>query len=240
MDKKSLSESDICAKYITPAVLKSGWDEAMQIRREVYFIKGRIIVRGKLVTRGQAKRADYVLYYQHLAIALVEAKDNTHTMGDGMQQALDYATTLDIPFVFSSNGDGFLFHDRTVTQGAIETPLTLDEFPSPRDLWAKYREWKGLALVNENADLVQQNSRYVMQITGDDDVGKAQLDNFIDPESKYPVIVTTSQLLSTGVDAQTCSLIVLEREVGSMTEFKQIVGRGTRVHEDTQKKSRLL
>ena len=79
-----------------------------------------------------------------------------------------------------------------------------------------------------------------MQITGDDDVGKAQLDSFIDPESKYPVIVTTSQLLSTGVDAQTCSLIVLEREVGSMTEFKQIVGRGTRVHEDTQKKSRLL
>jgi type I restriction enzyme, R subunit len=91
------------------------------------------------------------------------------------------------------------------------------------------------ALINENADLAQQDSRFVMRITGDDPDGQAQLDNFIDPESRYPVIVTTSRLLSTGVDAQTCRLIVLEREVGSMTEFKQIVGRGTRVHEETRK-----
>jgi type I restriction enzyme, R subunit len=145
MDKKALSESDICAKFITPAVLQSSWDEATQIRREVYFTNGRIIVRGKLVSRGKAKRADYVLYYQHLAIALIEAKDNTHAIGDGMQQALDYAATLDIPFVFSSNGDGFLFHDRTGTQDALETHLTLDEFPSPTLLWARYRIWKGLA-----------------------------------------------------------------------------------------------
>ncbi len=91
------------------------------------------------------------------------------------------------------------------------------------------------ALVNENADLVQENDRYVMRITGDDAEGAAQLGNFIDPEAKYPVLVTTSRLLSTGVDAQTCRLIVLDRAVGSMTEFKQIVGRGTRVHEDTKK-----
>jgi type I restriction enzyme R subunit len=91
------------------------------------------------------------------------------------------------------------------------------------------------ALVNENADLVQENDRYIMRITGDDPEGVAEVGNFIDPEAKYPVIVTTSRLLSTGVDAQTCRLIVLEREVGSMIEFKQIVGRGTRVHEDTQK-----
>jgi type I restriction enzyme R subunit len=89
MNKKSLSETDICAKYITPAVVQAGWDEAMQIRREVGFTKGRIIVCGRLVTRGKAKRADYVLYYQHLPIALIEAKDNNHTVGDGMQQALD-------------------------------------------------------------------------------------------------------------------------------------------------------
>jgi type I restriction enzyme, R subunit len=88
------------------------------------------------------------------------------------------------------------------------------------------------ALINENADLVAENTRYVMRITGSDAEGQAQLGNFIDPESKWPVIVTTSRLLSTGVDAQTCRLIVLDREVGSMTEFKQIVGRGTRVHED--------
>jgi type I restriction enzyme R subunit len=91
------------------------------------------------------------------------------------------------------------------------------------------------ALVNENADLVQKNARYVMRITGDDPEGQEQLGDFIDPEAKYPVIVTTSRLLSTGVDVQTCRLIALDREVGSMTEFKQIVGRGTRVHEDTHK-----
>jgi len=91
------------------------------------------------------------------------------------------------------------------------------------------------ALINENQDLVAQNSRYVMRITGSDPDGQAQLGNFIDPESRYPVLVTTSRLLSTGVDAQTCRLIVLDRPVGSMTEFKQIVGRGTRVHEDTRK-----
>jgi len=550
MSKKTLSESDICAKYITPAVIQAGWDEALQIRREVSFTKGRIIVRGKLVTRGKAKRADYVLYYQHFPIALIEAKDNEHAVGDGMQQALDYAITLDIPFVFSSNGDGFVFHDRTGLSGQRETTLALNELPSPATLWAQYCAWKGLApeqekivlqpyyddgsgkepryyqrnainaaveaitkgqnrillvmatgtgktytafqiiwrlwkagqkkrilfladrnvlidqtmvndfrpfgaamaklstgaktierldgtveflttaidqirridtayeiylglyqaitgpeerqklfrefspgffdlividechrgsaaedsawreileyfsaatqigltatpketeyvsnihyfgepvytytlrqgirdgflapykvikvhldvdvegyrpqkgetdqygheiedrmynqkdfdrnlvidertkrvakwvsrylkqsgdrfqktmvfcvdtehaarmrqaFINENQDLVQQNARYVMRITGNDPEGTAQIGNFIDPEAKYPVIVTTSRLLSTGVDAQTCRLIVLDREIGSMTEFKQIVGRGTRVHEDTKK-----
>ena len=91
------------------------------------------------------------------------------------------------------------------------------------------------ALINENKDLCDQNHRYVMRITGSDGEGQAQLGNFIDPEVRYPVIATTSRLLSTGVDAQTCRLIVLDRPVGSMTEFKQIVGRGTRVHEDTRK-----
>jgi type I restriction enzyme R subunit len=91
------------------------------------------------------------------------------------------------------------------------------------------------ALINQNKDLCDENHRYVMRITGSDTEGQAQLGNFIDPESRYPVIVTTSRLLSTGVDVQTCRLIVLDRAVGSMTEFKQIIGRGTRVHEDTKK-----
>lgn len=551
MDKRALSERDICTKFITPALRNAGWDEMLQIREEVSFTKGRIIVRGKLVSRGQAKRADYVLYFKpNIPLALIEAKDNSHSVGDGMQQGLEYAATLDIPFVFSSNGDGFLFHDRTGAGGATETNLTLNAFPSPDALWARYAEWKGLtketekvvlqdyfddgsgkapryyqvnavnttieaiakgrdrillvmatgtgktytafqiiwrlwkagqkkrilfladrnilidqtmvndfrpfggvmaklsvnaktieksdgssteiaialdskrqinkayeiylglyqaitgseerqklfrdfspgffdlividechrgsaaedsawreileyfsgatqigltatpketkyvsnityfgdpvytyslkqgikdgflapykvikvhidrdvegyrpekgtvdrdgelvedriynakdfdrtlvldertkltakkitdflkesgdrfqktivfcvdtehaarmrqALINENADLVAENHRYVMRITGNDKDGQDQLGNFIDPESKYPVIVTTSRLLSTGVDAQTCRLIVLDREIGSMTEFKQIVGRGTRVHEDTNK-----
>jgi type I restriction enzyme, R subunit len=543
MKKRQLSESDICAKYITPHLVGAGWDETTQIRREVSFTQGRIIVRGKLVARGRAKRADYILYYRpNLPIALIEAKDNNHSIGDGMQQALDYAVPLDVPFVFSSNGDGFVFHDRTGTSGELETTLALDAFPSPAELWTRYRAWKGLtpeaermvlqeyyddgggkapryyqcsainaaieaiakgnnrlllvmatgtgktytafqiiwrlwkagvkkrilfladrnilvdqtmvndfrpfgpamtklstsaktivratdpsaaaridtayeiylglyqaitgpeerqkiyrqfssgffdlividechrgsaaedsawreildyfaaatqigltatpketeyvsniqyfgppvytyslkqgirdgflapykvikvhinvdvegyrpergkrdrdgnevedrlynqknfdrhlvidertrivagkvsdflkesgdrfqktivfcvdtehaarmrqALINENPDLAGDNARYVMRITGDDDEGTQQLSNFIDPESRYPALVTTSRLLTTGVDAQTCRLIVLEREVGSMSEFKQIVGRGTRVHEDTGK-----
>jgi type I restriction enzyme R subunit len=551
IDKRCLSERDICTKFITPALRSKGWDEMLQIREEYPFTKGRIIVRGKLVSRGQAKRADYILSVKpNIPIALIEAKDNTHSIGDGMQQALEYAETLQIPFVFSSNGDGFLFHDRTAAGGAAEATLALDQFPSPDALWARYRAWKGLdpaaekivlqdyyddgsgkapryyqvnavnaaieaiangqgrillvmatgtgktytafqiiwrlwkagrkrrilfladrnvlvdqtmvndfrpfggamaklstqsktieradgtqvdlplaldrqrridsayeiylglyqsvtgpedrqklyrefspgffdlividechrgsaaedsawreileyfsaatqigltatpketryvsniayfgdpvfsyslkqgirdgflapykvvkvhidrdvegyrpqkgqldrdgeeiedriyntkdfdrtlvldertrlvakkvtdflresgdrfqktivfcvdqehaarmrqALVNQNADLVAANHRYVMRITGNDKEGQDQLGNFIDPESSHPVIVTTSRLLSTGVDAQTCRLIVLDREVGSMTEFKQIVGRGTRVHEDTRK-----
>lgn len=551
MNKNGLSERDICTKFITPALREAGWDEMSQIREEVSFTKGRIIVRGKLVTRGRGKRADYILYYKpNIPIALVEAKDNTHSVGDGIQQALDYAETLNIPFVFSSNGDGFVFHDRTGASTPREVTLGLDDFPSPAELWARYRSWKGLdaaaeqvvlqdyfddgggkapryyqvnavnaaieaiakgqdrvllvmatgtgktytafqiiwrlwkagrkkrilfladrnvlidqtmvndfrpfggamaklstnagtierqdggtetlalaldkkrridtayevylglyqaitgpeeqqklfrefspgffdlividechrgsaaedsawreileyfssatqigltatpketqyvsniayfgdpvfsyslkqgirdgflapykvvkvhidrdvegyrpekgqldrigepvedriynvkdfdrtlvidertrlaaekvsqflresgdryqktivfcvdqehaarmrqALINENADLVAENPRYVMRITGADAEGQAQLGNFIDPESKWPVLVTTSRLLSTGVDAQTCRLIVLDREVGSMTEFKQIVGRGTRVHEDSHK-----
>ena len=553
MNKKNLSEDDTSAKFITPALYQSGWTETA-IRRQVPFTAGRIIVRGKLVTRGKAKRADYVLYIGHFPIALIEAKHNFKAVGDGMQQALGYATTLDIPFVFSSNGQGFVLHDRTGTSVQLETTLKLDDFPSPTELWSRYLAWKGLtpaqeqvvkqpyfddgsgkepryyqrnavnaaveaiakgqnrillvmatgtgktytafqtiwrlwkagqkkrilfladrnilidqtmvndfrpfgsamaklsvnaktieradgseielplamdrgpdnkrrinaayeiylglyqaitgpeerqkifkefspgffdlividechrgsaaedsawreileyfgaatqigmtatpreteyvsnsdyfgdpvftyslkqgirdgflapykvikvhldvdvegyrpmpgevdqygheiedrlynqkdfdhtliidnrtarvakwvsdylkasgdrfqktivfcvdtphaarmrqAFINENADLVKQYPRYVMRITGDDPEGKEQLGNFIDPESKVPVIVTTSRLLSTGVDAQTCRLIVLEREVGSMTEFKQIVGRGTRVHEDTRK-----
>ena len=551
MNKKDLSERDICSKFIGPAVKRAGWDGMTQIREEVAFTKGRIIVRGKLVTRGKAKRADYILYYKpNIPIAIIEAKDNSHSVGDGMQQALDYAATLNIPFVFSSNGDGFVFHDRTGASEQKEATLSLDAFPSPKDLWSRYRAWKGLtpdeeaivlqdyfedgsgkgpryyqtnainaaieaiakgqdrillvmatgtgktytafqiiwrlwkagrkkrilfladrnvlidqtmvndfrpfgpamaklstgaktierqdgsdvelalaldkkrridtayevylglyqaitgpedrqklfrefspgffdlividechrgsaaddaawkeilnyfsaatqigltatpketeyvsnihyfgnpvytyslrqgiadgflapykvikvhidvdvegyrpergdvdrdgneiedriyntrdfdrtlvidertklvakkvsdflkesldrfqktivfcvdeehaarmrqALINENKDLCNENHRYVMRITGSDTEGQAQLGNFIDPEAKYPVLVTTSRLLSTGVDAQTCRLIVLDRPVGSMTEFKQIVGRGTRVHEDTKK-----
>src|SRR5262245_51641736 len=145
MDKRSLSERDICTKFITPALRQAGWDEMFQIREEIGFTKGRIIVRGKLVTRGQAKRADYNLYYKpNIPLALIQAKDNSHNVGDGMQQALDYATTLDIPFVFSSNGDGFAFHDRTGASNPREANLTLGAFPSPADLWARYRVWKCL------------------------------------------------------------------------------------------------
>ena len=135
MDKRSLSERDICTKFITPAIQRAGWDISTQVREEVSFTKGRIIVRGKLVSRGKAKRADYVLYIKpNIPLALIEAKDNSRSVGDGLQQGLEYAGILDIPFVFSSNGDGFVFHDRTASGGAVETNLALDAFPSPADL----------------------------------------------------------------------------------------------------------
>ena len=102
-------------------------------------------MRGKLVTRGKSKRADYILYYKpNIPIAIIEAKDNNHSVGDGMQQALDYATTLNIPFVFSSNGDGFVFHDRTGASTEKEASLSLEQFPTPQELWSRNRAWKGL------------------------------------------------------------------------------------------------
>ena len=145
MDKKSLSERDICTKYITPAIEKAGWNKHTQLFEEVSFTDGKIYVRGRLTARGARKRADYILYYKpNIPIAIVEAKDNKHSVGAGMQQALDYARILDIPCVFSSNGDGFLFHDRTVKDGNIETQLDNDHFPTPAQLWEKYKQYKGI------------------------------------------------------------------------------------------------
>jgi len=528
MNKKALTEADVRTKFITPALIGANgekWNVMTQIREEAYFTKGRVIVRGKTVKRGEAKKADYLLYYKpNVPLAVLEAKDNNHTVSDGMQQALEYAEILDVPFAYSSNGDAFLEHDRTVITGTVTREIPLDQFPTPEELWDRYSTAKGLtkvqqkvttqdyyddgsrkapryyqliainrtvetiargekrillviatgtgktytafqiiwrlwksgakkrilflvdrniladqtktndfkpfgaamtkitnrtvdksfeiylclyqavtgteedqniykqfspdffdlvivdechrgsaaddarwrqvleyfssatqigltatpketkdvsnidyfgdplytyslrqgiddgflapykvirigldkdldgwrpedgqkdkfgnliedreynikdydrnlilekrtevvaakvteflkgtdrfaktiifcenidhaermrqSLVNANADLAAANPRYVMRITGDNDEGKAQLDNFIDPESIYPVIACTSRLMSTGVDAQTCKLIVLDRRIASMTEFKQIIGRGTRINED--------
>ncbi|MEQ1816436.1 MAG: DEAD/DEAH box helicase family protein [Nitrosomonas sp.] len=525
-NKKDLSERDICTKYISPALERAGWDMHKQVREEVSFTDGRIYVKGNLSARGKRKRADYILYYKpNIPIAIIEAKENTYSVKSGIQQGLDYATILDIPSVFSSNGDGFYEHDRTCSNETIERELPLDQFPSPEELWQRYKRYKGIetaeaeritaqdyffdgtcrspryyqqiainrsveaiakdqqrllltmatgtgktytafqiihrlwkagakkrilfladrnalidqtrrgdfrhfkdkmtvikhkkidksfeiylalyqgltnydedkdayrefssdffdlividechrgsasedsawreildyfnsathigltatpketetvssteyfgdpiytyslkqgiqdgflapykvvrvglnvdlegwrpeagktdksgqlvddriynrrdydknliidertekvaekiteflkktnrfdkaivfcvdidhaqrmraALANANSDLMAQNPKYVMQITGDNDEGKRELDNFINPEEPYPVIATTSKLMTTGVDAQTCKLIVLDSNIGSMTEFKQIIGRGTRINEE--------
>lgn len=528
MEKKALSERDICSKFITPALKQAGWNLRTQVREEVTFTDGRIHVRGSIAARGRRKRADYILYRKPgLPIAVIEAKDNNHSLGAGMQQGLEYGEILDIPFVYSTNGDAFQEHDRTVTSGEIEKEIPLDAFPSPEALWNRFKgvrdisedsepvvtsdyfyeasgkqpryyqtvainrtieaitkgrnrillvmatgtgktytafqiiwrlwkagvkkrilfladrnilvdqtmtndfkhfgdkmtkitnrkvdkafevylalyqaitgpeeakkiyrnfsreffdlividechrgsasedsEWREIldyfngatqigmtatpketkyisnihyfgeslytyslkqgiedgflapykvvrifldkdlmgwrppaglrdkygeevedriynlkdydrnlviedrtrltahrvseflkstdrfhktivfcedidhanrmrqALINENGDLASEDSRYIMKITGDDQIGKQELDNFIDPQEKYPVIATTSKLMSTGVDAQTCRLIVLDKTINSMTEFKQIIGRGTRVREDYNK-----
>lgn len=524
--KKDLTERDIITKYIIPAIKKAGWDIQKQIREEVYFTEGRIYVKGNKTKRGKGKKADIILYYKpNIPVAVIEAKDNNHSVGSGMQQALDYAEILDIPVAYSSNGDAFLEHDRSGYSEKIERELSLENFPTPEELWQQYKKFKGIetpeqerissfdyffdgsgrtpryyqqiainrtveaiargqkrilivmatgtgktytafqiiyrlwksrtvkrvlfladrnalinqtkrgdfkhfkdrmtvirkkqidkayeiylalyqgltnynedkdaykefspdffdlivvdechrgsaaadsawreileyfksaihigltatpketrevsnieyfgepiytyslkqgiadgflapykvirvginidlegwrpekgktdiygnpvedriyntkdfdrnlviddrtkivaqkvteflkktnrfdktivfcvdiehaermrqALANFNSDLVQANHKYVMRITGDDPKGKRELDNFINPEETYPVIATTSKLMTTGIDAQTCKLIVLDSNIHSMTEFKQIIGRGTRINEE--------
>ena len=149
VNKTALSESDICDRFITPAIGRAGW-AASRWRREYGFTDGKIIVRGKLVARGRRKRADYLLFYKpNLPLALIEAKDNNQSVGSGLQQALAYAETLDVPFVFSSNGDGFVFHDRTGTFSAVEQTLTLEDFPPPDVLWNHYKTWKQLDHTDE-------------------------------------------------------------------------------------------
>lgn len=146
LSKKDLSERDICTKYITPAIEQAGWDIQSQIREDVTFTDGKIHVRGKFTTRGKKKRADYILYYKpNIPIAVIEAKDNKHSVRAGVQQALDYASILDVPCVFSSNGDGFVFHDRTQSSGQIETELDMNSFPTPAQLWEKYKTYKNIS-----------------------------------------------------------------------------------------------
>jgi type I restriction enzyme, R subunit len=144
LDKQHLSERDICTKYITPALARSGWDILTQIREEFSLTDGRILVRGQLHACARNKRADHVLFYKpNLPISIIEAKDNNHAVGDGMQQGLSYGEMLQVPFVFSSNGDGFLFHNKIATDEIIEREIGLDEFPSPETLWAWWsvRHW---------------------------------------------------------------------------------------------------
>ena len=159
IDKSTLSERDICTKFITPALEKSGWDKITQILEEVRFTDGKIYVKGRLTARGTCKRADYILYYKpNIPIAIVEAKDNKHSVHSGIQQALNYADILDIPCVFSSNGDGFLFHDKTASGNDIETEINMDSFPTPEQLWEKYKIYKGIT--SEEAEKVASQDYY--------------------------------------------------------------------------------
>ncbi|MGB0662767.1 MAG: EcoAI/FtnUII family type I restriction enzme subunit R [Pontibacterium sp.] len=143
MDKKKLSETDIITKYILPSVKKAGWDSMTQIRQEVQLKDGKVVVRGQMAARQKVKAADIVLYHKTgMPLAVIEAKANKFDLGKGMQQALGYAGLLEVPFVFSSNGDGFLFHDKTNT-AQIETEIALEDFPTPEQLWLKFAQWKG-------------------------------------------------------------------------------------------------
>lgn len=173
MNKKDLTERDICTKIIMPALLKAGWDSNLQIREQVFFTDGKVYVNGRLTSRGTRKFADYILYYKpNIPIAVIEAKDNNHTVRSGIQQALSYADILDIPSVFSTNGDGFLYHDKTIKNGVLEKEISLNNFPSPEQLWQKYKHYKNIQTPDEERiaaqeyfiDSTDRKPRYYQQI----------------------------------------------------------------------------
>ena len=159
MNKKQLTEQEIRTRYITPAIQDAGWKSG-QIREEVTFDAGKIIVRGNVSMRShERKRVDYLLYHKpNVPLALVEAKDNNHGISDGMDQVLEYAEMADIPFVYTSNGDGFMEHDRTVKDGPVERELGLDEFPTPEALWVRYMRQTGMA--DEVAKIAEEGYYY--------------------------------------------------------------------------------
>ncbi|HDY7675377.1 TPA: DEAD/DEAH box helicase family protein [Vibrio vulnificus] len=143
INKAKLSETDIITKFILPAIKESGWDDMTQIRQEVKLRDGKVIVRGQAAARKKVKSADIVLYHKpSMPLAVVEAKANKHEVGKGMQQGMEYAELLEVPFVFASNGDGFIFRDLT-NPTQLESEIRLEDFPSPGELWHKYCIWKG-------------------------------------------------------------------------------------------------
>ncbi len=140
-----LTETEVRSIYIRPAIIKAGWEPITQMREEE-ITKGQVIVKGNASSRNKDKilKPDFTLYYKPgIPLAAVEAKSNEYSVEHGIEQAINYIRYLDVPFAFSSNGDGFIFHDKTVLQNQeIETKISLEEFPSPDELWAKYTKWK--------------------------------------------------------------------------------------------------
>lgn len=206
--KKHLSERDICTKYITPAIQQAGWDIETQVFEEVSFTDGKIFVRGRLTARGKRKRADYILYYRSNPVAIIEAKDNNHSVNAGIQQALDYARILDIPCVFSSNGDGFLFHNRTRTDHTIETELALGQFPSPEALWQIFKQFKGIA--------TEEQERVVSQPYYSDGSGR---------KPRYYQEVAINRTIDAIVKGQNRVLLVMATGTGKTYTAFQIVYR---------------
>lgn len=153
-DKKELSESDVCDLFITPAIKDAGWDPMTQIRREVTLTPGPVVVRGNMSSRNKKKKkfADYVLSWDaSTPLAVVEAKDNNYSVSHGMQQALGYAEILEVPSAFSSNGDAFASHNKVPKAGEdTETEFAMEAFPSPEELWQRYKKFRGIEDANES------------------------------------------------------------------------------------------
>ena len=210
-EKKELSESDIKAKFITPAIVKAGWDEMTQIRREVTLTPGPVIVRGNLSSRNKKKKkfADYVLQKEKgVPIAVVEAKDNNHSISLGMQQALGYSEILEVPSTYSSNGDGFASHNKVPKAGEdIETEFSLEAFPSPKELWERYKQFRGIE---------DQEEELVVEPYYDDGSGK---------EPRYYQIEAINRVIEKVAKGEKRLLLVMATGTGKTYTTFQIIWR---------------
>ncbi len=210
-DKLKLSESDICDLFITPAIKKAGWDPFRQVRREVTLAPGPIVVRGNLASRNRKKKkfADYVLSWQPgMPVAIVEAKSNSHSVSDGLQQALGYAAILDLPTAFSSNGDAFASHNRATADGEdVESELDLDAFPGPQDLYDRYQRFHGI--VGEARPLVEQP--YYLDSSG--------------KEARYYQVEAVNRTIEAVAKGQRRVLLVMATGTGKTYTTFQIIWR---------------
>ena len=217
IDKKELSETDICDQFITPALKQSGWNQRRQIRREYPLTPGPIIVRGNMSVRNKKKRkfADYVLSYEPgVPVAVIEAKKNTHTVSHGLQQALGYAEILDVPSVFSSNGDAFASHNRAAEPGQeIESQFSLVDFPTPRELWQRYKAYRGIQDIKESQDSSDQLLLQPYHTDG------------TDKEPRYYQIEAINRVMEAVVKGQQRLLLVMATGTGKTYTTFQIIWR---------------
>jgi type I restriction enzyme R subunit len=211
INKKELSETDICDLFITPAIKNAGWDPINQIRREVTLTPGPVIVRGNMSLRNKKKKkfADYVLYQEPgVPIAVIEAKDNNHTVSQGMQQALQYSEILDVPSAFSSNGDAFASHNKFPAAGEdIEIQFPLEAFPSSQALWKRYKKYRGIE---------DQSEDLVLQPYHTDSSGK---------EPRYYQVEAINRVIETVAKGQKRILLVMATGTGKTYTTFQIIWR---------------
>jgi len=211
INKKELSETDICDLFITPAIKEAGWDPFRQIRREVTLTPGPVIVRGNMSSRSKKKKkfADYVLYQEPgVPVAVVEAKENHHTVSHGMQQALGYAEILEVPTAFSSNGDAFASHNKVPAPGEdIETQFPLEKFPPPQTLWHRYKSSRGIE---------EESEELVLQPYHTDSSGK---------EPRYYQVEAINRVVEAIAKGQKRVLIVMATGTGKTYTTFQIIWR---------------
>ena len=156
ISKTEMTEEDIKLNYITPSLLAKGWKDKITMETKVQFTDGKVNIQGNVTVREPAKKADYILYLNaNNPIAVVEAKDNNHSVSFGIQQAMTYATMLDVPFAYSSNGDGFYEHDFLT---GVEREISLDEFPTYDELVIRYKQEvnNGIGLTPEQEKVINQ------------------------------------------------------------------------------------